>query len=919
MHKLLSRQLKRSLGIEVADIAAVQDELSALARAPGLSPRAASVLTGLGDFFERVDLSYQHSQRDLELRTRSLELSSEELGTSNARMREELASRARAIESLRDTVMGLMEYGAAEPPALAQDDLESLSVLMGALVRQKEATQKDLRAALTNLAHQKFALDQHAIVSMADLQGRITYANDKFCAITGYSHAELMGKDHRIVNSGVHDKAFIAGMWDTILSGRVWHGEMCNRSKAGALFWTNATLVPLLDDSGQPAKFIAIRTDITDSKRMEATIQAAEARLRKIANTVPGVVFQWLASPTRNRFTFVSPRIHQVLGLTTAAALGDSKAVFGQIVASEREAVLHAMQDAAVRRVAWQGEYMVCLPNDTQRFIRAEISPDADRSQGDAVLFTGIWQDVTASQTIAAELQKAKDDAVAASRAKSDFLANMSHEIRTPMNGVLGMADLMLDSRLDVEQREYVGIIKSSADALLRVINDILDFSKIEAGKLQIEHIPFHLGRTMEEIMKVVALRASDKGLLLASEIAPGVPLDIVGDPGRLRQVLVNLVGNAIKFTARGSITVQVSRAEAVQGSQVLLFSVRDTGIGIATEKLQSIFEPFSQEDSSTTRRYGGTGLGLTISARLVEAMGGQLWADSNIGVGSAFHFTATFQSADASMVTLAAPSPARHDSAVPPAFRALHVLLVEDNAINQKLAQTLLERWGHSVVVAENGQEALDCVDAQSFDAVLMDMMMPVMNGLDATRAIRARSDDRSRIPIIAMTANAMEADRDLCLEAGMNDYISKPIRAQALQEKLQNLVVADASHATHALTAVPAMPATDTLFDYAAGLRTVDQEILGIIAPAFVAQWAEERAQMEAALRLGDLRPVFHKAHALKGTLAMFGAAPASDLAAQLEALAQAQDQAGMQRVLPLLCAQVEALVQEVRLLPT
>ena len=327
MHKLLARQIKLALGVDPTQLQSVQQELAQVASARGLSPLALSVLAGLNTFVQRVDESYLQSDRDLDLKARSLELSSVELTESNARLRLELESRTRAIDSLRNTALGLMDFVDLDETGIMNDNLESLSALMSELVRQKEESQRDLHAALTDLAHQKFALDQHAIVSITDISGVINYANDKFCQISGYSRMEVLGKAHRLISSGVHHRSFFADMWSAILAGKVWHAEICNPNKSGELYWVNATLVPLRDEAGNPTFFIAISTDITERKQMESNIKAAEARLRRITNTVPGAVFQWQAGADYDRFTFVSPRVQQVLGLSIQALKNDASLI----------------------------------------------------------------------------------------------------------------------------------------------------------------------------------------------------------------------------------------------------------------------------------------------------------------------------------------------------------------------------------------------------------------------------------------------------------------------------------------------------------------------------------------------------------------------------------------------------------------
>ena len=517
----------------------------------------------------------------------------------------------------------------------------------------------------------------------------------------------------------------------------------------------------------------------------EESLKKTMDELRKLYNAVEHSSAVILITDTEGGIEYVNPKFVQVTGYERAEALGKTPRILksGDMPSEIYEELWKTIKSGE----EWRGIFHNKKKNGEFYWAASSISPVKDTS-GSITNLVGIQEDITAIKLFEQELQKAKAAAESANQAKSYFLASMSHEIRTPMNAIIGMTEILLDGPLDGEQKKYVETLRSAGENLLNIINDILDISKIEAGYLELESVPFDLKELLDAACGIMSVRTSEKGIDISCMIMPDVPVRLKGDPGRLRQVLLNLIGNAVKFTEEGGIRIEAALAGKDLSAATIQFSINDTGIGIPEEKIDGIFEKFTQADPSTTRKYGGTGLGLTISQHLVELMGGKIWVSSTPGVGSTFYFTVLLgiedeRTAGVSTVTEAA-STAPAASSAAKELKPLRILLVDDSGDNRLLVQSFLKKTPFTIDTAENGNIAVEKFKDSAYDIILMDMQMPVMDGYEATRQIRRWEQSRGlkKTPVLALTAYALLEEVRKCQEAGCSGHLAKPIKKQDL-----------------------------------------------------------------------------------------------------------------------------------------
>jgi len=1053
------------------------------------------------------------------------------------------------------------------------------------------ASEAKAHSALEQLVYQKYILDQHSIVSITDMHGRITYVNDKFCDVSGYSREELLGEDHALLNSGVQAKGFFQAIYETLGRGEVWCGEICDRAKAGHLYWIRTTIMRSGNELGFPTQYISIsnditgrkatelelqhhrehledmvqektaeleqqkedlvliekrfelaidgaeigiwdinfatnemynsprmwqmlgyqdnayksslatweslafpgdfaqvmsallaslenpdqsiklttryrhkdstwhwidvkgrasrdgqglwtrvtgtHTDITARKKMETALFNEQFKLEALTHAVPGAVYQLEVRPNgKLKFLFVSKGIESLYEVTAQQALHDPNAMTACILPEDREAYVSSIADSATGLSAWEHEHRIQTPSGIVKWIRSLASPKR-RTDGSTV-WNGFSSDVTESKRIEHEIEQQKaqllesetrftlavegadvgiwdlnlltqelyhsprmasmlgstleelptvrevwdalthpddvlpyrnmlmahikdsdvpfesiirlrhkngqwrwilsrgratrdasgrairvsgthsditerkrieDAAQSANLAKSEFLANMSHEIRTPMNGVIGMVDILQQTALQPEQQRMLSTIANSSQTLLHILNDILDYSKIEAGKLKVEHIATPLKEVAESVQQLMQAVAGAKGLTLSLSIAPDLPTAIYADPTRLRQVLMNLLGNAIKFTRgeatqTGHVSLLLEQGALPDGQPAVLLRVRDDGIGMSPEVVATLFTPFCQADASTARQFGGTGLGLSISQRLVTLMGGQITVQSSPGAGSEFTVTLPLHEAVIAAIAFEQPQqPVQLRASAPSMDEATAsghlILLAEDNETNRDVLGEQLRLLGYCADMAEDGREALEKWRSGRYALLLTDCHMPHMDGFALTAAIRESEQPGRRLPIIAITANAMQGEAQRCLQAGMDDYLSKPLRLAELAPMLEKWLPLPAGleEIAKMVQDAPEVIASNAVLTSATGIFDIWNcntlsELVGDndslhrrLLEKFLLNASHQVIRIEAQALAGDATQAANVAHMLKSAARSVGALALGELCQQIE----------------------------------
>ncbi len=743
-----------------------------------------------------------------------------------------------------------------------------------------------------------------AIMWVTDPQGGIRFVNRTCREFFGITYEKVEGGNWHPLLHPEDAADYLAAFQGAVEAHAPFRAEARVRRADGEWRWVSSYAEPRLSRTGEFLGHVGLSPDITERKQAEDALRNSEETFRQLTENIREVF--WIRPPDANEMIYISPAYEQVWGRSCDSLYRNPMAWQEAIHPDDVE---HA-RSMAVRQLQGDSvvlEYRIRTPDGLEKWIRNRAFPIRDEV-GKLIRVAGIAEDITQQKRYETELIRAREAAEMANRAKSEFVANMSHEIRTPMNGVIGMTGLLLDTDLTAEQRQYAEIVRLSGESLLAVINDILDFSKIEARKLELEVVDFDLREVLEASIELLSPSALGKGLRLECMIGPEIPVRLKGDYGRLRQVLLNLAGNAIKFTSQGEVIIRVRLDREDKDSAGIRFSVEDTGIGIPADRQADIFSPFTQADGSTTRKYGGSGLGLAISRQLVEMLGGQIGVDSEPGKGSEFWFTAVFekQAAGPCADVLNVREPVvDSDGGSRPKYNSTkrlgRILLAEDNVTNQQVAMAILKKLGCSADAVANGKEALASLRSIPYDLVLMDCQMPEMNGYDAAACIRnPRSGvHNSQVPIVALTAHAMNGDREKCLAAGMNDYIAKPVQPSTLAAILDKWLprepeIARSDAALETAWSSEPPPTPTPVFDESALMKRLmgDRELAQTIAGGFLTDMPQQLVALQSHLAARDTHAAALQAHRIKGAAASVGCVALQKVAGAMETAGQAGD---------------------------
>ena len=717
-------------------------------------------------------------------------------------------------------------------------------------------------------------------VIVTDTRGQVTLLNRKAEGLTGWTNQEVEGlalsavfniiDEHtrRPIEDPV-ETALRLGTVESLADGVILvarDGREIPIDKSGAL---------IRQSDGTVQGVVLVFRDCTEEKqavrslaRLAAIVESSDDGI--VSKDLNGIIQTWNTGAER----LFGYRAEEIIGQPITRLLPPER-IHEEEYILEHVRSGHRVEHLDTVRVAKDGRRLD---------VSVTISPVKDR-EGRIIGASKIARDITERKRAEESLQRAKEAAEAGNVAKSQFLANMSHELRTPMNAILGMIDVALPKAIEPTVCDCLQTAKGSADLLLALLNDLLDSAKIDSGKLELESAPFSLRRMLNQITRILSLRASEKGLRFSCQLPEPILDGVLGDRMRLQQVLLNLAGNAIKFTEYGDVQIGV-RGQAREGDAWLEFEVRDTGIGIPPAVQQRLFQPFAQADASMSRRFGGTGLGLSICKNLIELMGGHIWVESELAKGSTFHFTLRLP------LTKNVPSGSEDPIAAPAAACVRRrILVVEDNPANQKLATYVLAERGHLVEVARDGREAISMTESNRYDVILMDVQMPGTNGLEATAAIRNREAGAGRTPIIAMTAHATRRDRHRCLAAGMDAYLSKPINVQEMIALVESPAGGLAPAVAPAAVSESASRLSSPVFDAPLALKRCAgrEDLLAEMSQCFLEEVRELAPQIRAALERGDLAEVGRLGHRLKGTIAYLGAKPAETAAVAVEEAGQ------------------------------